>query len=395
MTEKPKGVGEAPNTTSLSPPSSSSTMSGTKLAEILQDLTSPPQQKQLDTGSQTTEGDIAVVEVLKNDRDFVPLDVTSNQEFVFCVSQPPRKKGTVQVFHKDGSIKGVLKLQNHVPFDNPRSVARVPCSPNDYRLVVLDDSGIHVFNQSGEHQESVAVSGEAANYRGLAHYTDGKSWFLVTLDIGSASQGVYIKTFVMPDLIEHKFLVSKDPEADLKCRFVACISPADGAADDGAPLAYVTSMAKGKVFQVDLLAQTSKEMSLARKVVNDMDLMPPPPPPPVGRKAERTFVDNEVTIADETLDNDSCVVSFQEPTGIAIDDRSGDIYIGDKSANTVHRFNSEGMLIQSLRSHGLDLQAAGDKTHHQLSPIGLHFDSNDGLLYVSSNRCRSVFVCRP
>ena len=48
------------------------------------------------------------------------------------------------------------------------------------------------------------MSGEAANYRGLAHYTDGKCWFLVTLDIGSASEGVYIKTFAMPDLTEHK-----------------------------------------------------------------------------------------------------------------------------------------------------------------------------------------------
>ena len=88
-----------------------------------------------------------------------------------------------------------------------------------------------------------------------------------------------------------RFWISKDhEESDLKCRFVACVSsPADGAA--GGATAYVTSMAKGKVFQVNLTAGEDegtvvKEMSLTKKVANDVDLMPPPPAPGKIMKAQ-------------------------------------------------------------------------------------------------------------
>ena len=78
-------------------------------------MNSPPCQKQLSNGEPAggpapggPEGVVgAIVKILKNDRDFVPLDVTANHNgFVFCVSQPPRKKGTVQVFKKDGNVSG-------------------------------------------------------------------------------------------------------------------------------------------------------------------------------------------------------------------------------------------------------------------------------------------------
>ena len=46
--------------------------------------------------------------VLKIDRNFVPLDVTANRAHVFCVSQPQNKPGTVQVFFKDGNVKGIF-----------------------------------------------------------------------------------------------------------------------------------------------------------------------------------------------------------------------------------------------------------------------------------------------
>ena len=94
-------------------------------------------------------------------------------------------------------------------------------------------------------------------------------------------------------LFVSRFWISIDhEESDLKCRFVACVSsPADGAA--GGATAYVTSMAKGKVFQVNLTAGEDegtvvKEMSLTKKVANDVDLMPPPPAP--GTNHESTIL---------------------------------------------------------------------------------------------------------
>jgi len=170
----------------------------------------------------------------------------------------------------------------------------------------------------------------------------------------------------------------------LKCRFVACRSPMT---QDGAPTAYVTSMAKGKVFEVNLAGETSRVMFLTKKA-SDADLMPPPPNPG-GKPAERTFV-NEVTFADETCADETFAV--QEPTGVAVDNRSGDLFIADKSSNSIYKFDSDGCLKTTVQSVPVANHPESGKGL-QMSPIGIHY--SDQLLYVASNKSRSVFVCKP
>merc|ERR1719357_2240437 len=435
--DKGKGMRELPDATQISPPSSSSTMSGSKLQQILQDLTSdsspPPSGGKPSSRPSSVTSDNPDAIVLKIDRNFVPLDVTANRAHVFCVSQPQNKPGTVQVFFKDGNVKGLLKLQERKTFNNPRSVVYIPAETLDTAgvdlagrpvqfgdrrgyILVLDDQGIHVFLESGLHVKTLVTGdGEAANFRGLSYYTlktSGKSQpdlFLVTLDISTPGEGVFLKVIDLnsPTQTGRRILVTKDRESELKCRFVACDEgTARGKPGCEAPRAYVTSMGTGRVYSVDLVDGTSTLMKFTQKALNDQDLMPPPPPSTKG-PVERTFVDDMTRTEDPTQLETFEPFLIKEPTGIAVDGRTGDLFIADKAANSVFKFDRNGILgiltertfegIQTTQKQTTKTDQGGKDSSGQpilMSPIGIHLDSKEGTLFVASNTSRMVFVVK-
>jgi hypothetical protein len=289
-------------------------------------------------------------------------------------------------------------------------------------ILVLDDQGIHVFLESGLHAKTLVTGdGEAANFRGLSYYTL-KTWqsqpksrnnqsqdlFLVTLDISTPSEGVFLKVIDLnsPTQTGRRILVTEDRESELKCRFVACDEGT--ARGSEAPRAYVSSMGTGRVYSVDLVEGTSTQMKFTQRVMKDQDLMPPPS---TKGPVERTFVDDMTRMEDQTqleipagaeipVQLEPFVI--KEPTGIAVDGGSGDLFIADKAENSVIQFNRNGVLTGILLDKHQMQTAKNDKGGKDssgqpilMSPIGIHLDSKEGTLFVASNTSRMVFLVKP
>lgn len=260
------------------------------------------------------------------DAKFMPISLSMGRVYLYVTSQSTNQ---VQVF-LNGEQKGVLKMNNSKYFNSLHNVHTVTRKgmpePAAHQVVVLDNSGFHFFREDGLFSHTV-LANQSHKYRGLGAIHHQGKFCLVSLEVKDPNMsGVNVVVIDVENSSSKTHPIVKRikiPQTEglndelTKCRFLT-VTPDE-------KRVYVTSLVMDTIFSVDLVTE---------------DVM--------------TFNHG-----------------LKEPAGIAIDPKSGYIFVSSRGDRSVTMFNS-------------DLGHLGTFWHHETKvPIGLCV--HDENLYVANN----------